>query len=98
MVEKHITLNRDGIGPDHKASLEPTEFKKMCESIELAWKSIEYRGGLTRKTTQIEKLNKVNLMKTIYVRDDIEKGKRLKGEMFEIKSPGGGISPMLLPG
>ena len=31
IIEKHFTLNRKMKGPDHKASLEPVEFKKMVE-------------------------------------------------------------------
>jgi len=33
IIEKHITLDRSMKGPDHKASLEPDEFKKMVQSI-----------------------------------------------------------------
>ena len=33
IIEKHITLDRDGVGPDHKASLEPAEFKTMVRCI-----------------------------------------------------------------
>ena len=35
VVEKHLTLNRKMSGPDHKASLEPSEFKEMVEKIRL---------------------------------------------------------------
>ena len=33
VIEKHITLSRDLPGPDHKASLEPEEFKRMVTAI-----------------------------------------------------------------
>lgn len=33
VIEKHITLSRDLPGPDHKASLEPEEFKRMVDAI-----------------------------------------------------------------
>ena len=33
IIEKHLTLDRDGDGPDHKASLEPAEFKTMIRCI-----------------------------------------------------------------
>jgi len=33
IVEKHLTLNRNGGGPDDSSSLEPYEFKRMVEYI-----------------------------------------------------------------
>ena len=33
VIEKHLTLDRNLPGPDHKASLEPKEFKAMVSSI-----------------------------------------------------------------
>jgi len=33
IIEKHITLDRNAIGPDHSSSLEPHELKKMVQSI-----------------------------------------------------------------
>src|SRR6185436_19074832 len=33
IIEKHFTLDRRQPGPDHKASLEPDEFRAMVEAI-----------------------------------------------------------------
>ena len=33
MIEKHITLDRDAIGPDHLASLNPSQLKRMVRGI-----------------------------------------------------------------
>lgn len=33
VIEKHITLDRSGNGPDHKSSLEPDEFARMVDGI-----------------------------------------------------------------
>ena len=33
IIEKHFTLDRNMIGPDHLASLEPSELKEMVSSI-----------------------------------------------------------------
>ena len=33
IIEKHITLDRNLPGPDHKASLEPNEFKNLVKNI-----------------------------------------------------------------
>ena len=32
-IEKHITLSHEMDGPDHKASLEPNDFKQMVQQI-----------------------------------------------------------------
>ena len=33
VLEKHLTLDRNAEGPDHKASIEPTEFRVMVSAI-----------------------------------------------------------------
>ena len=33
MIEKHITLDRDAVGPDHLASLDPSQLKRMVRGI-----------------------------------------------------------------
>ena len=54
VIEKHFTLNRDMEGPDHKASLEPEELKRMVESI----RNIEMAlGDETKRPSNSEKKN-----------------------------------------
>ena len=33
LIEKHITLNKNFFGPDHKSSLNPDEFKNFTKSL-----------------------------------------------------------------
>ena len=33
VIEKHFTLNKNAVGPDHKASIEPKEFRKMINEL-----------------------------------------------------------------
>ena len=33
IIEKHLTLSNKLVGPDHKASLEPKNFRKMIKNI-----------------------------------------------------------------
>jgi N-acetylneuraminate synthase len=40
VIEKHLTLDNDLIGPDHKASLNPVNFRKMVQQIRLAEKMV----------------------------------------------------------
>ena len=45
IIEKHFTLSKKLPGPDHSASLEPKEFKKMANYI----RNIELSMGIKRK-------------------------------------------------
>lgn len=45
VIEKHLTLDKTMLGPDHAASLEPHEFKQMVTSI----RNIEKAFGSARK-------------------------------------------------
>ena len=39
-IERHITLDRDSWGSDHKASLLPKDFRKMVTSCKAAWQAL----------------------------------------------------------
>ena len=94
IIEKHITHNTEAIGPDHKASLEPKDFKIMVDQINNAW----YAKGTSRTWTlsQGELLHRHNLGKSLYASRNIKKGDKLSACDFIACSPGGGISPMKL--
>ena len=49
VLEKHLTLDRQDIGPDHKASIEPSEFRIMVDGI----RNIEKAIGSTDKRAQL---------------------------------------------
>ena len=40
IIEKHLTLNKNYSGPDHKASIEPKEFKKWFKQSEILKKCL----------------------------------------------------------
>jgi len=40
VIEKHLTLDRDARGPDHKASIEPGEFRVMVGAIRTVEKAL----------------------------------------------------------
>ena len=94
IVERHFTLDRDMEGPDHTASLEYDDFKKLVDGI----REVELSLGSNqdRIVTQGELINRENLSKSIYAREDIKEGKTFTKEMFEIKSPGQGLNPQYL--
>ena len=71
IIEKHFTINKNYKGPDHKASLNPSEFKKMIQMI----KNTEDILGIKEKiVTKIEKKNMLVVRKGIYAKENIKKG------------------------
>jgi sialic acid synthase SpsE len=90
VVEKHITLDRDMEGTDHKASLLPNEFRDMVEGI----RQVESALGTAEKRTQTqgERMNRANLAKSLVASRDIAQGEEIRADMLEVKSPGEGSS------
>ena len=90
VVEKHITLNKKMSGPDHKASIEPDEFKRMVEGIRRIEKAL---GGRIKKPSGIELRNRVVARKSIVAARDIKKNELFLAENITVKRPAGGIGP-----
>ena len=91
VIEKHFTLDRNMEGPDHKASLEPTELKAMVAAI----RNIERALGTGKKrVTTSEKGNISVARKSIVAATRIKKGETLTETNLTVKRPGTGISPM----
>jgi N-acetylneuraminate synthase/N,N'-diacetyllegionaminate synthase len=93
VVEKHYTLDRTLPGPDHKASLEPDELRRMIAGI----RTIEAALGDPRKrATALEQAN-LRLMRRSLIADrDIERGECFTAGAIAFKRPGGGLSEDLL--
>lgn len=91
IIEKHFTLDKSLSGPDHKASLNPAEFKAMVKSI----RNIERAMGNGLKIPQKEEVdNIVVVRKSIVASRDIKKGELFSEKNITTKRPGNGISPM----
>lgn len=91
IIEKHFTLDRNMEGPDHKASLEPSELKEMTDSIRNIEKAI---GNGDKKPSESEKKNISVARKSIVAKKDIKAGEVFNEENLTVKRPGTGISPM----
>ena len=78
-------------GPDHAASLEVNEFKKLVKGV----REIEMAMGsssVARKQSQGEMINRENLGKSL--KDgDIKSGTKLESHHIKVRSPGQGLSP-----
>jgi N,N'-diacetyllegionaminate synthase len=92
IIEKHLTLNKKLKGPDHKASLDPGEFKFMVQSIRIVEKTL---GDKKKKITKSEKENIYIVRKSIVASTRIEKNEKFSNLNITCKRPGTGISPLL---
>ena len=91
VIEKHFTLDRNMSGPDHKASLEPTELKEMVEAIRNIEKAM---GSGIKKPSRSELNNMTVIRKSIVAEMDTYKGEVFSEYNITTKRPAGGISPI----
>ncbi|MEY8239853.1 MAG: N-acetylneuraminate synthase [Cycloclasticus sp.] len=90
LIEKHFTLDKMMEGPDHKASLEPTELKAMIEAIRAVEKTL---GDGIKGPRPSEVKNKPVARKSLVAAAAIRQGEKYTELNLTIKRPGNGISP-----
>lgn len=91
VIEKHFTLDSGMPGPDHLASLEPTQLKGMVKAIRNIEKAI---GSGVKEPSPSEKINVGIVRKSIVAARKIRMGETFTIENITVKRPGTGISPM----
>jgi N,N'-diacetyllegionaminate synthase len=90
VIEKHITLDKNLPGPDHKASLEPRELTEMIRQI----RTVEMiLGSSEKKPAESETAIRDIVRKSVITARNIRKGEIITRDMLVIKRPGIGISP-----
>ncbi len=92
IIEKHFTLDRNMVGPDHLASLVPEELKQMITSIRNIEKAIS--GSGIKQPSESEKKNLTVVRKSLHYKDDLIKGAKIEKQNLITLRPGNGISPM----
>lgn len=94
IIEKHITLDQAMNGPDHKASLNPQEFRSMVKEIR---NCEEILGQEEKKVQDCERDTRYVARRSIRASEIINKGDLLNEENLICKRPNDGISPMNYP-
>ena len=96
LIEKHFTLDRSMPGPDHKASLEPEELKRMVNQI----RHLQLAMGDGAKCPQASEWNtREAARQQVVAARDIAAGTTLTREdLTTARSGGGGRSAMALWG
>lgn len=92
VIEKHITLDRNLPGPDHKASIEPGELKAMVSGIRNVERAL---GDGVKRVTPAEAHNLPIARKSIVASGPIKVGARFSTDNLTAMRPGTGLSPML---
>lgn len=90
ILEKHFTLDCNMQGPDHRASIEPEQFKAMVNAIRNVEKAL---GDGQKKPTQQENNTRKIIRKSVVARKRINPGDIITAEDIDLKRPGTGISP-----
>ena len=89
VIEKHITLNMNMSGPDHRASMEPRKFYEYTEFLR---KTETLLGSYLKKPSKTELKNMKLIRKSIVAKKNIKKGDIFSEKNIICKRPEGGIS------
>ena len=93
VVEKHFTLDKNMEGPDHKASLNPEEFKAMVDAIRHV--EVAMGDGVRHFSDDELEIKKI-ARKSIVLNQNVKKNSFIEKEMLSIKRPGDGIAPKFI--
>lgn len=91
-IEKHVTLDRTMIGPDHAFALEPGELRAMVEGVRAAQASLgdgRKTGPGPEESIEMYRLARRSLILTC----DLPAGTVIERDMLTVKRPGWGIAP-----
>lgn len=89
IIEKHVTLDRQGGGPDDSFSLEPEELTELVASANTAWEAL---GDVSYDLKESEKGNKI-FRRSLYAVNNIKAGQILTSDNFRSIRPGFGLPP-----
>ena len=89
IIEKHVTLDKNGGGPDDSFSLEPQDLKQLCTEAKNAWSALG-KVNYSKKTSEIEN---AKFRRSLYFVKDIGKGEVVSMEHIKSIRPGYGIAP-----
>ncbi|BBP43092.1 pseudaminic acid synthase [Thiosulfativibrio zosterae] len=94
IIEKHVTLDRQGGGPDDSFSLEPADLKALCLASRTAWQAL---GQVNYDLLPSEVIS-VQHRRSLYFTRDLPAGHVLTEQDIKSIRPGNGLAPKYLPG
>ncbi|MDC1447513.1 pseudaminic acid synthase [Candidatus Thioglobus sp.] len=92
IIEKHVTLNRNGGGPDDSFSLESKELRELCLATKTAWIAL----GKVDYGLKSSEQSSVKFRRSLYFVKDIKKGEVITKDHIRSIRPGYGLAPKLI--
>jgi N-acetylneuraminate synthase len=89
IIEKHVTLDKNGGGPDDSFSLEPDDLKELCIGAKNAWSALG-KVDYSKKTSEKEN---AKFRRSLYFVKDIRQGEVISQEYVKSIRPGYGLAP-----
>lgn len=90
IIERHVTYDNNGDGPDHWFSSSPSEFKKLCQEIRNLERSLgTVRSGIFKSEEKEREFS----VKSLVIKSSLKVGDLIYEENLEAKRPGHGIDP-----
>lgn len=92
IIEKHVTLDRSGGGPDDSFSLEPADLAALCGGVRTAWEAM---GKIDFGRKSSEKGN-VQFRRSLYFVKSLKAGDVITDDAVRSVRPGFGLAPKYL--
>ncbi|PLA74894.1 pseudaminic acid synthase [Hydrogenovibrio sp. SC-1] len=89
IIEKHVTLDRNGGGPDDSFSLEEPELNALCTDVYTAWKAL----GQVDYGLKSSEQGSVKFRRSLYFVNDIKPGEVVCAKHIKSIRPGYGLAP-----
>lgn len=92
LIEKHVTLDRKGGGPDDSFSLEPKELAALCRDAKTAWQAMG-KVDYGRKSSE---QGNAQFRRSLYFVKDLKMGQVITQDSVRSVRPGFGVAPKFL--
>lgn len=91
LFEKHITLNKKSLGPDHPFALEPDEMNSYVKGLRILARALD--SGDFQLPTEREFKMRSAYLKSVTVAHNLPAGHKLESSDLLLARPGSGIPP-----
>ena len=89
IVEKHITLDRQGGGPDDSCSLESVDLERLCREAKITWQAL----GAVDYGLKSSEIGNIKFRRSLYFVRPLKAGTKIIAEDIRSVRPGYGAAP-----